>query len=198
MVKTGTKMEINPDLITRLSTEEKLWGAVNNDGSENEIDEDAVIEAASYDTSLGILTGLFMWGRKKIRNKAKTKEDLLAEKEAKRINNISFVLADSLLEYLQSAQEGSISEENLDELIEITEEMSQYYQAGKLVIWDKEILPEIRSSIAEFTDTALKEKTALPQQEAGTDGSDDFRLIRELLLKQKELIGNTSFSDKQA
>ncbi len=71
---------IDPELIRKLGAEEKLWSAAHYDGSKNRINEDAILEAGSV--SLGILTALALWCRKRFRNRGKTKEDLAAEKEA--------------------------------------------------------------------------------------------------------------------
>jgi len=43
------KMEISPEIIRKLSTESgKLWMAVHNDGSDNRINGDVILEASGY------------------------------------------------------------------------------------------------------------------------------------------------------
>ena len=41
-----------------------LWSAVHGDGSDNRVNRDAVFEAESIDTSVGILTAVFQGFRK--------------------------------------------------------------------------------------------------------------------------------------
>ena len=187
MVSIGIKLTIDPDLVMKLGSEQKLWIAAHDDGSKNRINEDAVFEAASSDITLGILTGLFMWIRKRFRNIGKTKDDLAAEKEAAKINRTCGALDVMLLEYIQSAHKGMVDEETLDDLIKTLEEMQGYEQAGKLSIPGRKDLTEIRNSIARYTVSIANSKAV---QSVQITGNGDFNIIRNQLIQQKELICN--------
>lgn len=187
MVSIGIKLTIDPYLVMKLSSGQKLWIAAHDDGSRNRINEDAVFEAASSDITLGILTGLFMWIRKRFRSRGKTKEDLAAEKEAAKINRTCGALDVMLLEYIQSAQKGVADEETLDDLIKTLEEMQGYDQAGKLSIPGRKELTEIRNSIARYTVSIANSKAV---QSVQITGNGDFNIIRNQLIQQKELICN--------
>ena len=187
MVSIGIKLTIDPDLVMKLGSKQKLWIAAHDDGSKNRINEDAVFEAASSDITLGILTGLFMWIRKRFRNIGKTKDDLAAEKEAAKINRTCGALDVMLLEYIQSAQKGMVDEETLDDLIKTLEEMQGYEQAGKLSIPGRKDLTEIRNSIARYTVSIANSKAV---QSVQITGNGDFNIIRNQLIQQKELICN--------
>ena len=188
MIEVGVNLEIHPDLLSSLSSGKKLCRAVHDDGSENRIDGDAVLEAATYGISLGILTAFVMWIRKKFKNRGKTAEDFRAEKEAVRINNTCAALEEMLLEYLQSAQDGIIIEEALDELIDTAEEMHAYCQDGKLLILGKEDLCALQRSIAAYTDAIARSRSMPASREAETTEADVFCSIRDQLIRQKELI----------
>ena len=186
MADIGGKLEMDQKTIAKLRSGQKFWAASHDDGSKNRINEDAVLEAASCDLSLGILTALFMWVRKKFRNRGKTKGELTAEKEAAKINRSCRALDVMLLEYVQSAQKGMIDEETLDDLIRTLEEMHGYDQAGKMIIPDREVLIEIRDAIVKYTSLITDGRVVrlvLPSETTG-----DFNIIRDQLMRQRELI----------
>ena len=119
MVYVGVFPEIDPETTEKLASEtKKLWTAAHEDGSDNRVNGDAVLEASSYDLTFGFLAAGFMWVRKLFRNRGKTREDLKAEKEAAGINRTCGALEQMLLEYFRSAQEGAVDGEALDELID--------------------------------------------------------------------------------
>lgn len=90
---------------------------------------------------------------------------------------------------MQAAQEGAVSREALDELINVLEEMDGYDQAGKLKIRDNGALQEICGSIAAYT-AALKEGgNTQPPQGSEMSATSAFRQIREHLIRQREWIG---------
>ena len=181
-------MKINPEIIRKLSAGNgKLWSAVHQDGSDNRINGDVVLEASTYGAEFGFFAAAAQWIRKKVRNRGKTQDDLAAEKEAIRINNTSGALEEMLLEYFRAAQDGSVGKETLDELIGTLEEMKGYYQSGKLKVPDMSILTEIRKSIAGYT-AALAAESGKPVQETETRDADEFSLIREQLIRQRDLI----------
>ena len=183
-----TGLEMNPDLIAKLKEGRTLWLAAHNDGSDNRINGEAILDAASYHTAFGILATLFMWIRKTFRNRGKTTEDLAAEKEAAGINRTCGALEVMLVEYIQSAQDNTLNEETLDELIDTLGKMHEYEQAGKLMIPNRDDLAEIRSFIARYTDVLAKGKSVQPVHETGRD---EFSLIRDQLIRQRELIRST-------
>ena len=181
-------MEINPEIIRKLSTGNgKLWYAAHDDGSDNRINGDVVMEASTYGAEFGFFAAAAQWIRKKIKNKGKTQDDLAAEKEAKRINNTSGALEEMLLEYFRAAQEGRVGKETLDELIDTLEEMRGYYQSGKLKVPDMSILTEMRKSIAGYT-AVLAAESGKPVQETEPRDADEFSQIRNQLIRQRELI----------
>ena len=188
MTEIGVKLEMNPALIMKISSGEKLWNATHDDGSKNRIDADTVLQAGTYGTLFGVLTALFMWTRKKYRNRGKSKEDFDAEKEAARINRTCGALEVMLLEYIRSAQNGMIDEETLDELIDTLEEMHGYDLAGKLQITNREDLTEIRKGITKYTDAIAKSKSAQTTQETGMTETYEFDMIRDQLICQREWI----------
>ena len=196
MVSVGKKLEMNAELAEKLGKGKSCCYAAHEDGSENRINGDAVMEAASYHTSLGVLAALMMWGRKKFRNRGKTADDLSAEKEAARINNTCGALEEMLLEYIRSARDGMIDEEGLDELIDTLEEVQGYHRDGKLVIPDREGLAEIRKSIADYTAAIADSGSAQSARIAGTAGDDEFGRIREQLAAQREWIRNAHRSGR--
>ena len=191
MIHVGVNLDINPELVVRLSAGQKLWSAVHDDGSKNRINGDVILEAGSYGTSFGILAALFMWIKKKYRNKGKTKEDLAAEKEAAAINRTCGALEVMLQEYLQSAQNGTIDEKGLDELIGTLEEIQEYNQTGKLIIPGTNELAEIRKSIERYTTAIAENKNSRLAHESKATGASEFLMIREQLVQQRELIRNT-------
>ena len=186
MTRTDIRLKANPEILQKLrSADAVLWTAAHRDGSDNRINWDAVVDADIVGSiSLSILAVAFQGVRKAFRNRAKTKEDLAAEKEAAKINRTCGALSQMLLEYMEAAQEGSIDRESLDELIDVLKEMDGYYQAGKLTIPDERALLEICKSIAAYT-AALTDEA----QESEITSGKAFRLIRELLIRQRERIG---------
>ena len=188
MIQTGLNLEMHPDLTAKLSAGRKLWQAAHEDGSANRVDADAVLDAAATDTCLGILTATAMWIRKKFRNRGKTREDFAAEKEAADINRSCDALDEMLLEYIQSAEKGMVDGEALDELIATLEEMQAYDEAGKLTLPDRASVSEIRKALAKYTAAIDERRSVRPAREAEPTGASEFRQIRELLLRQKELL----------
>ena len=80
-------------------------------------------------------------------------------------------------------QEGSeVDWELLNELIDTLEQMHGYYQSGKLVVPGQKELSEIRKCIEEYTAEITGRQSVRPQDPA----ADEFVLIREQLLKQKQ------------
>ena len=150
MAHTDVKLTIDPEIIGKLDLgSAALWTAAHSDGSDNRVNWDAVFEAETVDTSLGILTAVFQGLRKAFRNRGKTREGLAAEREAAQINRTCVALRQMLLEYLLAAQAGSVEEEALDELIETLAEMHGYQRSGKLSITGKSELATIADSFAE-------------------------------------------------
>ena len=186
MIHAGLNLEINPELIAKLSAGQRICRASHDDGSANRINEDAIWEAGSV--SLGILTALFLWIRKGFRNRGKTKEELAAEKEADEINRTCGALEVLLVEYFQSAQKGQIDEESLSELVDVLAAVQGYEESGKLDIPGREDLAGIRRSIADYTEEIAESRSAQPGLKAGASMRNEFRAIRELLLRQKELL----------
>lgn len=188
MAQVYTGPEIGPEIIAKLSAGKKeLWHAVHDDGSANRIRGDTVAKAASYHVIFGFFAAALMGIRKKFRNRGKTREDFAAEKEAARINRTCGALEEMLLEYFRAAQEGTVGEEILDELTDTLEEMHGYYRNGKLTVTGSPELAEMRKSISDYTAVLAKSRgVAVPENR--TQGADDFSLIREQLMMQKELI----------
>ena len=178
-------MNLHPDIIGKLSSGGgQLWHAGHDDGSGDRINGDKVLEASSYGTEFGVIAAVSMGLRKLFRNRNKTREDLEAEKEALRINNTCGALNEMLLEYIQAVQKGAPADrELLSDLADTLDEMHKYYQAGKLAVPGKRELSEIRKSIGEYTAGMTGERPAGQDQ---SPDADDFALIREQLLKQKQ------------
>lgn len=186
MKSVHATLRINPEIVGKLgSGTGAFWSASHPDGSDNRIDADAVLEAGSYGIPLGILSALFQGIRKKYRNRGKTKEDLLEEKEAAKINRTGGALEEMLLEYIRAAQAGSVDEENLTELIDTLEEIQGYARAGKLKVTGKDELAEIRKSIADFTAAPEEGRTAQQGGFRAEPAEDEFGRIREMLIRQK-------------
>lgn len=189
MVQTAVNLDIDPEIIRKLGSEnDQLWAAAHDDGSKNRIDGDAVLEASGYSVFLGFLTAGLMWIRKKYRNRGKTGEDFAAEKEAARINRTSAALQEMLLEYIRAAREGMTDAENLDELIDTLDEIDGYYRSGKLIVTGEQELSEIRNSIEEYI-TANEEDADCQSAGPAVPEADEFRLIMDLLVRQKKLLG---------
>ena len=179
-------LTIDPSILTSLETDiPELWHAAHKDDSDNRIDADAVLDAASYGIPLGFISAAFQGIRKAFRNRGKTKEDLSLEKEAAQINRTCVALRQMLLEYLVAAQAGTIDGESLDELIDTLDEMDGYCRAGKLSVPGRRELDGIRRSIADFT--AAIGGAGDAQVESAT-ASDAFRTIRELLVRQRACV----------
>ena len=107
-----------------------------------------------------------------------------------RINNTCGALEEMLLEYIQAAKEGITADrESLDELIDTLEEIHGYYQEGKLIIPGKKELSEIRKSIAAYTAAMTGNDAGRPAPEDTAPNADEFLLIRDQLLKQKQWSG---------
>ena len=177
---------IDPELIRKLGADEKLWSAAHYDGSKNRINEDAILEAGSV--SLGILTALALWCRKKFRNRGKTKEDLAAEKEAARINDTCGALKEKLLEYFQSARKGRIDVEDLDDLIDTLDEMEKHDKTGKLSAAGRQELAGIQKAAAQVS--AALGGNSVPGQAWGTtsQSAGGFGAIRDELIRQRDLL----------
>lgn len=190
MAHTDVKLTIDPAVIGKLDLgSAALWTAAHSDGSDNRVNWDAVFEAETVDTSLGILTAVFQGLRKAFRNRGKTREDLAAEREAAQINRTCVALRQMLLEYLLAAQAGSVEEEALDELIETLAEMHGYQRSGKLSITGKSELATIADSIAEYTDAIARSRDPRAVQRPEAPAEDDFCRISELLTRQKAWVG---------
>ncbi len=188
MIDVGQRLEIDPALIAKLGRGQCLCHAAHEDGSANRIDGDAVLEAASYGASVGILSVLCMWIRKKFRNRGKTKKDFAAEKEAAQINRSCGALEATLATYLSAAREGKIDEEALEELIEALSELDSCAQAGKLVIAGENELISIRRSLTDYTAAIAQSRASQPLKSPQTTGASEFSLIRDQLVQQKELL----------
>ena len=187
MVQTNVKLEVNPEILQKLRySDAELWTAAHGDGSDNRVNWNAVADADSIDTSLGVLTAAFQGLRKAFRNRGKTKEDFAAEKEAAQINRTCGALSQMLLEYLEAAQAGNLDGESLDELTGVLEEMDGYNQAGKLAIPGEKELLQICKSVAAYTDALTGAQNA---RELEMTARRAFRLIREQLVRQREWIG---------
>ena len=182
-------LEISPEIISKLSSEDnKLWLAAHEDGSDNRINGEAILNTSSkYGEWFGVISAVFQGIRKLFRNRNKTWRDLEAEKEAYRINKTCGALEQMLLEYIQAAREGTAADqESLDELIDTLDEIHGYYQSGKLVVPGEKELSEIRKSIEEYTAEITSDRPVRAAQDGQKANADEFVLIRELLLKQKQ------------
>ena len=98
----------------------------------------------------------------------------------------SAALEEMLREYLLAAQEGNTDQELLDELTDTLEEMHRCAQAGKLLVPGQRELSEIRRSIAEYTAAMTGNPSVQSFRSKESPEADEFRLIRELLVQQKE------------
>lgn len=187
MTNVGVKLEIDPVITEKLNSEnEILWTAAHDDGSGNKINGEAVAYAASYDLNAGAITAGILGLRKLFRNRGKTKEDFAEEKEARRINDTCIAIKALLLEYIQFATNGEINEQSLFFLINRLEEIQEYYESGKLIIPGSGELAEIRRSITAFTAAIADGRSVRYSATAEDDG---FRVIRESLIRQQEMIG---------
>lgn len=181
MANIGARLTISPEIAPQLSAGPlALWYAAHDDGADNRINSDEVIEASGYSLTLGAITAVFQGLRKAFRNRNKSRADLDAEKEAAHINRTCGALNQMLLEYLQAAGQGALEREALDELIETLEEMHGYRKAGKLVVPGERVLSEISRAVAALN-RAVGCRADLP------DG-DGFSRLRQLLLWQRNAI----------
>ena len=182
MAALHAKMTVDPDWIRDLNAGLRIWRAAHDDGSADRINGEAVLEAASYHTIFGILTALGMWFRKKFRKRGMTKADLAAEREAAEINRTCAALDVMMKDYLLAASEGRVEQEALDELTGVLAEMDGYDRAGKLALPGRAALQAIRERITAFT-ADFAGAPAAPEPGAG-----EFRLIRDQLLRQQDLL----------
>ncbi len=180
-------LEINPEIIRKLSAgDSRLWLAAHEDGSDNRINGDTILEASTYSAAFGVIAAASQGIRKLFRNRHKTRQDLADKKEAYRINNTCGALQEMLLEYLQTAGKGeAVGSESLEELIDTLEEMHGYAETGKLVIPGEKELTEIRRSIGKYTAALTGKPAERPEGNGQKPDMDEFLLIREILLKQK-------------
>lgn len=186
MIDVGINLIIDQELVDKISLErERLWAAAHDDGSNNQFDIEAVGDAATLSFSLSAVVACVAGAKKAYKNKDKSKEDLKAEKEARKINEVCDSLTAWLREYLRSAQNGTIDEKSLDYLSDILEELHEYNKAGKLLLPGKEELAELRKRITEYTAKIVENKGYEPAEAAGPD---DFYMIREQLIRQKEIL----------
>ncbi len=183
MTQTGAKLTLNPDIIGRLE-KGGLWSAAHNDGSDNRVNAQAIADAATVSASLGILAAAFQGIRKAFRNRKKTKADLMAEKEAVRINEACGSLDLLLRDYLAAAQKGMIAEDDLDTLTDTFKQMEAYDRAGTLLVPGRRELEEIGRSVAEYTSLLTGNPAAVQGAKNG------FCFIREQLSLQKERISH--------
>ena len=190
MTQTGVRLEISPEIIQRLrASSAGLWVAAHGDGSDNRVNWNAVADAVTIETSLGVITAIFQGLRKAFRNRGKTKADFAAEKEAVQINRTCGVLEQMLLEYIEAAQAGSVDRESLDELIGALEEMDGYQQAGKLTVPGERELLALCRSIATYTAAMTEGGDTRSVQRLEMTVGRAFRLMREQLIRQREWIG---------
>ena len=199
MMQTGIRLKVNPEILQKLrSADAVLWTAAHRDGSDNRINWDAVVDADIVGSiSLSILAVAFQGVRKAFRNRAKTKEDLAAEKEAAKINRTCGALSQMLLEYMEAAQAGSVDGESLDELIDVLKEMAGYDQAGKLTIADAGALPDICQSITAYTAALTGGGNEQPARGPEITASRAFRQIRVQLIRQRERIGEEESAERK-
>ena len=191
MENNGARLEMDPETVRKLSAGKgELWHAAHSDGSDNRVNGELVAEVSTVSFSAAFLTAGFLWLRKKFRNRGKTRQDLAAEKEAVKIGKTCSALEAQMLDYIRSAQEGRIDGELLGDLIHTLEEAGGYYRAGKLTVPDGKELTEMRKSIGEFTAAMAPDASVQPDRETGSAGQDEFSLIRNLLIRQKELTGS--------
>lgn len=187
MTHTDTKLTIDPEIVSKLhSGESGFCFAAHSDGSDNRIDSDAIMDAATVGATIGIMTAVFQGLKKAFRNRGKTQDDLQAEKEAAKINKTCGSLDLLLGDYLEAAQKGIVEEDDLDLLIDTLRDTESCYQSGKLKVSGEKELAVISQSIADFT-------AAMTGCEAAeTSAADPFRRILEQLVRQKEWISKKS------
>lgn len=189
MEHVNAKLSIHSETVQKLLMGKGVvWSAAHGDGSDNRINGQAIADTATVSSSAAAMVGGFQWIRKLFRNREKTGEDFAAEKEAVKINRACEALKQQLLDYLRSAQEGLINPEALDDLAKALEEIRGYHQSGKLIITGENELAEILKSITEFTESIAESKSIAPVQKTGGSAADKFSLIREQILRQKELL----------
>ena len=186
MAKTGVKLSIHPEILGKLSSgKRELWHAAHNDGSDNRINGEAVMETASYSTTLGIFSAIFQGIRKAFRNRGKTEDDFVAEKEAREINQTCDALDLMLRDYLKETQEGILAEETMDDVMDTLKDAEVYARAGKLTISGKKEAADILGSIGDFTAALIGETAGKPFDSSALQ-SNPFSQILDLLSRQKE------------
>ena len=189
MAEVGVQLQISPDTVGKLISEkDKLWSAIHSDGSDNRFRGETVAEAATYSFIVASLVAGFQGLRKAFRNRGKTPEDFAAEKEAAKINKTCGALEEMLLEYIRSAQDGIVEQEALEELIAVLDEMHGYLQAGKLQVPGMNDLTDIRVSIENYTASLAENRSVRPAPKAKPMDADEFILLRDQLILQKELL----------
>ena len=159
----------------------RAWSAIKQTG-------ETVAEAATYSFIVASLVAGFQGLRKAFRNRGKTPEDFAAEKEAAKINKTCGALEEMLLEYIRSAQDGIVEQEALEELIAVLDEMHGYLQAGKLQVPGMNDLTDIRVSIENYTASLAENRSVRPAPKAKPMDADEFILLRDQLILQKELL----------
>lgn len=181
MANIGARLAISPEIAPQLSAGPVgLWYAAHDDGADNRINSDEVIEASGYSLSLGIVTAVFQGLRKAFRNRNKSQADLDAEKEAAHINRTCGALNQMLLEYLDAAGQGTVDKEALNELTETLEEMHGYMKAGRLIVPGEKTLDEVIRAVAALN-RAIGCRADLPE-------GDGFSRLRQLLLRQRDAV----------
>ena len=189
MANVGVKLETDAGTIEKLAPgKREMWRAARHDGSDNRINGGAIAETATVSFSAAFVVAAFMGLKKKFRNRGKTKEDLAAEKEAAAINRTCDALSAMLLEYILSAREGAVDEENPDDMTGTLDEMSGFFRSGKLSVPDAGELTGLRENIRAFTEAIAEKKGAQTRPSAGTPDGDEFSLIREQLIRQRDLV----------
>ncbi len=107
---------------------------------------------------------------------------------AAQINRSCGALEATLATYLSAAREGKIDEEALDELIEALSELDGCAQAGKLVIAGENELIALRRNLTDYTAAIAQSRPSQPHKSVQASGASEFSLIREQLVRQKELL----------
>ncbi len=190
MVQVGTTLRISRETEGKLDSEScMLFRAAHEDGSDNRINGDAIVEATTCHWAMGLLTGAAQVIRKAFRNRGKTKDDLAAEKNAARINRSAGALREMLIEYIGLARQGMIDEELLDDLAGTLEEAHNDRRAGSLIITEDSMLKEIADSIGDFTAAIGESMHMGPAQKPQGSGEDVFSRSRDQLVVQKRLLG---------
>lgn len=187
MKQLPVKLSIDPEIVNALGPDRApLWCAAHADGSDNRVDADAVLDAAGYGVTFGVLSAVSQFFRKTFKNRGKSQEDLAAEKETAGINRTCAALEEMLREYFLKAQEGTIDGEALDELTDTLGTVQGYAREGRLKTPGIRELRLICDRMAAFTaaltgSPAGQPAPSMPAEEA-------FRFIGEQLIRQKKWI----------